>query len=70
MEADVAQWLSWSTALDLVPHELPIPEPPCKHCRFWQPRQRTNEIGDVIGVICCTAFDMLRDFNCFERRDQ
>jgi hypothetical protein len=46
--------------------KLEIAEPPCKTCRHWTPRIKTDETGKFAGIVCCSAKKMHRDFSCFE----
>lgn len=56
-------------------HEIPtlnIHEPPCRHCRCWNPQQRyvhTDSGYEPSGVTLCHSLDgMQRDFSCFMER--
>jgi hypothetical protein len=45
---------------------VPIEEPPCKHCKWFRPRIKTNPTGEFDGVVLCTRpGDMNHDFSCF-----
>jgi hypothetical protein len=46
-----------------------VEEPPCKHCKFWNPRIRTDEQGKYAGVVLCTAEKMHSDFSCFKPKE-
>lgn len=49
--------------------DLPITEPPCKHCKFFRPRIITDARGVFDGVILChNEGDMEKDFSCFRDR--
>lgn len=50
---------------------LDIAEPPCKHCQFWRPHiTLVEKTGELYGVRCCAAEDMLHDFSCYVPREE
>lgn len=69
------EWKPWET-YDQDAEVLPIPEPPCKECRYWKPQRQYikstyRKIGMVCdGIICCHAFEMFSDFSCFKLREE
>jgi hypothetical protein len=46
-----------------------IKEPPCKGCKYFTPRIRTNTRGEYDGVSICSAEDMYHDFSCYKPKD-
>ena len=54
---------------------LPIKEPPCKHCYYWQPhrvyraQQKTGSL-EFKGVQCCVNDNMNGGFYCFVKREE
>ena len=49
---------------------LPIPEPPCKECYWWQPRQvihysASMRSSNLDSIRCCWASNMHFDFSCY-----
>lgn len=49
---------------------LDIAEPPCKVCKYWNPRIKTDSYGAYAGVICCTNSDMWKDFSCYRPEEE
>lgn len=53
---------------------LPIAEPPCKRCIYWQPRRKYYMepplIGKYDGVVLCAKAEMEHDFSCFEPKQK
>lgn len=51
--------------------DLPLPEPPCKFCKFWSPKIELMEVEErklFNGVTCChNEEEMCSDFSCFEK---
>lgn len=70
----------WQPEIDFnqPPEALPIPEPPCRDCRFWRPTRiykrascrhyDHKSVVEFVGVRCCWAEKMYPDFSCFERK--
>lgn len=59
-EGEWAPWKDFAKELE----RLPIDEPPCKRCIYFNPRRRYVE-GHYDGVEICTVREMNHDFSCF-----
>lgn len=59
----------WDDFKECCPIIIDVKEPPCKRCKYWSPRIKTDSIGDYGGVRLCINTNMYPDFSCFEERD-
>lgn len=59
----------WNQFANHVNTEIPVFNPPCKDCHFWNPRIKTDAHGNYDGVSLCTKIgDMMQDFSCYAER--
>lgn len=50
---------------------IDIEGPPCTECKFWRPRLKTDEYGNLDGVILCHYKDqILHDFSCYKPKEE
>lgn len=61
-------WHDYAMQADEVT-KIPIEEPPCKHCKKWNPRITTDQLGKYAGVSLCGAKEMYHDFSCFKEKE-
>lgn len=62
-------WLTHNTpSQPCVTEPIDIAEPPCKRCKFWNPRRTTDVDGNVVEVRLCWAESQWKDFGCFRER--
>lgn len=65
-------WNPWEQVVD-PPLLKGIDEPPCKHCKFWEPIALFKSYGgggpSREGTRCCHADDMHYDFSCFRSKE-
>ena len=65
-------WKPWEEYADANLVDLPIEEPPCKHCKHWKPQSLLDfsvtgqEFG---GVRCCWLDRQRHDFSCYKPRE-
>lgn len=65
-------WKPWEEYADANLVDLPIEEPPCKHCKHWKPQRLLDfsvtgqEFG---GVRCCWSDRQRHDFSCYKPRE-
>ena len=59
------KWEPWESHKDKAPIKLDISDPPCRDCKFWNPRIKTNDRGEYGGVVLCTVDSMCHDFSCY-----
>ena len=45
---------------------LPITEPPCKSCHYFNPKKEYLKGGHFNGIRICQAEKMFPDFSCFK----
>ena len=66
------KWEPWHTFKQMDEElALPIPEPPCKDCHFWQPRRTYDRTGSFSGIACCIVGEQCHDFSCYrEKKDE
>ena len=63
------KWDPWETYKDVKPYLIPIEEPPCKHCHYWNPMCVFNKDGEFTGIECCHAAELFSDFSCFVNKE-
>ncbi len=63
------EWHPWSEFEGEAPVTVNVEEPPCKHCKHWNPRIVTDAKGDFARVRFCIADSMYFDFSCFKKKD-
>lgn len=61
----VVEFNPWDDCEKTFNNKLDITEPPCKHCRDWNPRVKTDSKGAYDGIILCTNSNMNHDFSCY-----
>lgn len=49
--------------------KLTMVEPPCKECKNFRPRIKTDNKGDFNGVVLCTTDKMFSDFSCYDAKE-
>lgn len=62
------KWEPWEQYKTLTPVRLPISEPPCKWCKFFDPIAVFDKEGKFDGITCCHAEEMFSDYSCYRER--
>ena len=66
----MSEWKPWEQ-FKATAEVLPIHEPPCPSCHFWNPQRKWTEYlasQQFDGVILCHNEDMHGDFSCYRVR--
>ena len=67
----------WKIYSNCTLKSLPIEEPPCKNCYYWNPQPVFEQSRQVrhhrneqlfVGVILCQSSEMRFDFSCFKEK--
>lgn len=73
VQAEVSKpfdWQPWEDYKKTTLLALPITEPPCKNCKFWNPQPQFTNLRTGMkfdGVICCHAEYQHQDFSCYNK---
>jgi len=59
----------WNDYIDSAFKITEIKEPPCKYCKYFDPRIVTDSRGNFDGVCLCISENMCSDFSCFRNKE-